>query len=958
MAVNEKISTLVKNQFPDFYKEDGEKFLAFMEAYYEYMEQNGKLTDAVKNLQSYNDVTTTTEEYLDYFVESFLPSLPIDVLADKRLMVKYIKEGNLARGTLESYKFLFRALYNEDLQLSYPADQILKVSDGDWRKDRYLVADFDTLTYDYIGKTIIGNESGATALVEDVVGRVVRGRHLMQILLSNIEGTFNHLETVRLLSDTNSTGHLIKVDAGINTVTMVTPGGEYQPGDVVPIISDEIGDFGKVVVMETIDLGGILTYSIIAGGSGYVPSTQTPGTTISFIGGDGTSSGSFDIERNDLGDLYEITTCVSFIQANTLYSGSSPTIGGHQMVTFANTYLSSPSYGFPETSENLTDGGINFHDNELAVLTIANTDSVQVGDSLYEMDSGGTPTGANAEVVSVIKNTSPIVLKVNGYKNFDSSSSNFVNLNFANSSGSNVGLVSAYSANAISKHMLRIGNTSAWNVSVGDEVVGLTSNCYGVIKGISSITPGGYTHTNPSPETRDLVVVMVSANNTANSTNQFDVGSIKPKSIYYSANNTRVDYSGFLEEEALRLVGSSTVVANVSASTSNTVYENHWTKLEDSILFDSEQIGTIERISNPVGGSGYSIAPTIDTTNSDIAALGIGEAVLILESTDANWATGNSQFTRLDTTDRITQTSTGAIGNVKEVTLVDAPDPLGVYRMSVRVWQPMQQREPGNINWANNTTVTLESITGDIDPGSETDNRTVDYTGTATITSVTDYGVLGKNATIKANVGANGTIYKLRVVDSGFSYKHLESAAIAATNRPLATQATVTISLGGAANAEGYYASTRSHISTPRGYIQDSYFYQEFSYQIISAIALPRYRDVALQLVHPAGQKLFGKFSTDSVANVQIIASSTNNKRALSNGTVTLTEDSFDISGSGTDFLAEFANNDNIIIKTSGGDFLTIPLNIVSNDTTANTKISWANSTVSGLSAYYSTGSM
>ncbi len=53
MSVSNKISTLVQNQFPDFYKEDGENFLLFIEAYYEYLEQNGKLTDGIQNLQSY-----------------------------------------------------------------------------------------------------------------------------------------------------------------------------------------------------------------------------------------------------------------------------------------------------------------------------------------------------------------------------------------------------------------------------------------------------------------------------------------------------------------------------------------------------------------------------------------------------------------------------------------------------------------------------------------------------------------------------------------------------------------------------------------------------------------------------------------------------------------------------------------------------------------------------------------
>ena len=71
MAVDAKISKLVKNQFPAFYKEEGENFLAFIEAYYEYLEQNGKMTDAIRNLESYQDIATTTDDFIQYFINTF-----------------------------------------------------------------------------------------------------------------------------------------------------------------------------------------------------------------------------------------------------------------------------------------------------------------------------------------------------------------------------------------------------------------------------------------------------------------------------------------------------------------------------------------------------------------------------------------------------------------------------------------------------------------------------------------------------------------------------------------------------------------------------------------------------------------------------------------------------------------------------------------------------------------------
>jgi hypothetical protein len=181
---------------------------------------------------------------------------------------------------------------------------------------------------------------------------------------------------------------------------------------------------------------------------------------------------------------------------------------------------------------------------------------------------------------------------------------------------------------------------------------------------------------------------------------------------------------------------------------------------------------------------------------------------------------------------------------------------------------------------------------------------------------------------------------------------------IEATDRNLATSSRVRVSLGGVANSEGYYATSRSHVSTLRGYIQDSRFYQEFSYQIISSISLDRYRDYALELVHPAGQALFGKFRTQSNVQVDIVVSSNNSIRFQTDGTIAINNGSFTITGAGTSFLSDYANNGTIIIEYAHKQFYTVPLNIVSNDTTANTTIAWSNTSISGANAFYFNGSM
>lgn len=962
MAVDNKISVLVKNQFPDFYKEDGENFLAFMEAYYAWMEEEGKMTDAVRNLESYRDISTTTDEYIDYFFKTLLPSVPTDVQGDKKIMAKYIRQFNQSRGTFASYKLMFRAIYNEDVELNYPSDQILKVSDGDWRIDRYLVTTYDPANYKFIGKTIKGQESGAEALVEDVVSRVVRGRNLMQILLSNIKGTFNNLEPVRIITDKSGTGHAPIVEAGIHKITIDTAGGEYVPGDVIELISPDIGKFAKIVVTDTVDLNGALTFSLVDGGSGYGASTDETvwgDTDIDFIGGDGTEEGSFTVERTDLRDMFALSVNVNLISSNTVFGALAPIVthadsSTQPGSTFANTILGQADFGFPELGENVSSR--DYRDMEAAWITIANTSdpSISVGDSLF-----GVTSGANATVKQVLRaySNNNVVLRVNGYKDWTTSEK----VNIGTTSGTTVGTVSKWVANTIGSHSLDIGWMGSANTDPlleKIEIVGRESGAYGVVQKITTMLPHAYQ--TDSNVDRDLYTVYVNANTSANVSNQYDTGPMK----------------AFIENEGLRLVGSNTTVGNVATSgvSSNVKCENVYTKLSDSLLFSATYFGTIGRLSNITGGSGYSVKPDVRVYNNDVGALGIGEAYLTVQSDDLNWGTGNSLFTKCDTNDRLEQSSTGASGDIKgsKGTAVINSNQYanGTYEMVLRVWQDFQQRSPGNVNWANNSSVDIIMYDTSYTPG-EDDNRPSVGLGTAKIVSVEDRGILGRNAVVNAGVGSNGAITRLRVIDSGFSYKDGEMVTIQATNRPLAVSATATIELSGAANAEGYYATSRSHVSTKRGYIQDSYYYQEFSYEVLSPISLNRYRDIALQLTHPAGQALFGKYRAVSNVTVAPIASTSDTRYKKTDGTFSLTKpkasgtisitpasNTVHITGNSTAFDDQFANGDFIIIETDPGAgkdniFWLTELNIVSDATTANLADPWIGGSITSANVYY-----
>jgi len=130
--ITNKNSLLVGSQLPAFVTEnpDYANFVLFLEAYYEWMEQNGNLLDASKNLLAYKDIDTTTDQFLQYFINDFLPYFPQDALISQQTAIKAARQLYQTKGTIASYQFLFRILFNSDFDIFNTGDAVLKASSG------------------------------------------------------------------------------------------------------------------------------------------------------------------------------------------------------------------------------------------------------------------------------------------------------------------------------------------------------------------------------------------------------------------------------------------------------------------------------------------------------------------------------------------------------------------------------------------------------------------------------------------------------------------------------------------------------------------------------------------------------------------------------------------------------------------------------------------------------------
>jgi hypothetical protein len=156
-----------------------------------------------------------------------------------------------------------------------------------------------------------------------------------------------------------------------------------------------------------------------------------------------------------------------------------------------------------------------------------------------------------------------------------------------------------------------------------------------------------------------------------------------------------------------------------------------------------------------------------------------------------------------------------------------------------------------------------------------------DNYGVVSVSTDFNSPIAGFNATINAVTSFGiGKITNVSVIDSGYGYVHKAIADILDADGELAAKGE--ISALGPGSTEGYWASLDSHIN---GYvldgasltyydsgkrIQDSNYYQEFSYEILSTVNLSEYEDSLREIVHVAGTKFFGRFNLEDVMSTPI----------------------------------------------------------------------------------------
>lgn len=192
-----KLKDFISKQFPQIFREDGETLVKFIEYYYEWLQESGNPLDVIRKINYYRDVDRVPEKFYTFLRGEFMKNMPQNLAANEALLFKNIKDFYRAKGSESAFKLLFKILYDEDITFYYPAQDILRTSDGRWRIDKTLLINPNIAQEEFTGFYVVrGETSGASARFEKIVSYIKDNYQVYELFLSYIDGSFQKGEKI------------------------------------------------------------------------------------------------------------------------------------------------------------------------------------------------------------------------------------------------------------------------------------------------------------------------------------------------------------------------------------------------------------------------------------------------------------------------------------------------------------------------------------------------------------------------------------------------------------------------------------------------------------------------------------------------------------------------------------------------------------------------------------------
>lgn len=267
------IIPVLAQKLPEFVRDNYPNFVRFIKDYLSFLEQDGNFLQIIEDWRLNNEPSLEVEPYVTAMLKSMGFESQQQLLVRKSLLAHTLRDFYLSRGSIESFKYLFRALFNEDVDIQYPREQMLIPSAAAYGSRHFiftsanqrLSVDFQQILDSIVnfGGTATGNKSGTKADIENISIIYGSGVPYLQIEILEPINEFRVDDLITISSNGNSVVESIKP---VLEIKVSAGGSNYSQTDSVVIIGSKIQGAAKLGKLQS---GGITSLSVSNGGTGY-----------------------------------------------------------------------------------------------------------------------------------------------------------------------------------------------------------------------------------------------------------------------------------------------------------------------------------------------------------------------------------------------------------------------------------------------------------------------------------------------------------------------------------------------------------------------------------------------------------------------------------------------------------------------------------------------------------------
>ena len=911
------VSPQIPLQFPGFYQEDYPNYIAFVQAYFQWLEQEGNAQYYARRIYDIKDIDNTFDQFIVYFKEKYLKNIQFTTVANIRTVIKHALDIYRSKGTERCDQLIFQLAFDVTPQFYYPSQDLFSLSSGQWYIPTYIeLTDNWPVNSTLQHKEIMGAFSGATAFVDNIIRRYTNGRLEDVAYISAITGNFQTGEkivpndgSVAIASAPSMTGSLSEI-----VLPLIGTGNNYVVGELIPISSIN-GSGGVVLVTNTINQTGAVAIQFEGGGFGYSFSQQQANLTYS-------------------------NATAQFANGTNIYTyNANGVLDGIALVNNAPTMISNAGV----MTVNVLSGNINytniytFNNAASAVINLSDTGTVNITPNVIISNatltiSNATMTTANLEIQHPFEWLDQLTEPMATYNYINANGSFVVGANlylYSNTTHiSGQGVIMNINASNTTSGVLVISVTSG-NVVPNSSVNAITT--FGNAIGANLTGANGYVNTTATGNfVANLTSIVLHVTNTA----PYSIG----EKIMQSIQGTTFILPSIVPEQKIGGYGTANLIINSTAIqlgnvvgrftngvvlglTSNAfvnttgfditfgiinISSNSFVTSPYALINSPYLTGTLTAFSEVSGTSGFSINVVNAISNSENVNISYDlladfANVALAATTYGFPANPNANATTgtLLSAMNFLNANVGALANVFVLgetssfasvpfilidnAVVSASEHLndrlqlttisGQFQIGELITQAATgaqgQYLGGNTSFAN---LVRMFYANDF---VATTNSTTTVVGalsgaTANVESV-DYDFfsqpMGRNALIGVEyVTGNNVLVDVSVQDSGFGFVNGEFITIG-SNGAVGQAVVTTQGMG-----TGFYLNANGFLSDVKK-LFDGYFYQHFSYEIISPLLMSKYQQMLFDLSHVAGTKMFGKFVYNAQTSVTTTAS-------------------------------------------------------------------------------------